>query len=260
MNIRQLIPQRIYWPKVVLFGFAIVLPAIAVGISNKQVFAAAFPIATIGLIVTVGVSLVVTYFSGNAAPRTRRYAILLDIVIAVILCLNFLFHFQLAREIAAADEAKTARVEDNKQFQEDLDRDVQRRVALAGADAERLKAESENLDKQRRLLVQVPVEQRRFYAPKSTSPQLPAATSTPAFTSKVTTAIVAAVEIKSPEQVRMEWFGWLFWAAAAEIFAAVLGGMVLLGVWQWDVNGDGIPDDQQSEFPEYLNGGPVPKK
>lgn len=243
MNSDQLVVKRIHWPKVAMFAFAIVLPAIAVGISNKHVFAKAFAIATIGLIVTVGICLISTYFSGNAAPKTRRYAIIHDIVIAVILCVNFLFHFQIAREISAADDARTAYREDDKRAQENLDRDTQRRVALADARAKEMTVQNENLEKQRRLLVQLPTKERRFTPQGQAEPQ---STAPPVFTTKSNEPKPeASATVRTPEEVRASWFDWLFWAAAAEIFAAILGGMVLMALWQWDVDGNGIADDEE---------------
>lgn len=253
VNFQKFVPQRAYWPKIAMFAFAILLPSIAIGISNGQVFARALPIATICLIVTVGVSAVVTYFSGNAAPWTRRFAIGQDVVIAVILCVNFLFHFQIAREIAAAEESQKARKEERREIEESRDRETQREIAAAEARTKELQAQAQYVDGQRKLAIHLPYDQRRFTPPPTMEQQsreaidAPKAGALPSFS----TASPQAKDdgehavVKSPEQIKADWFGWLFWAAAAEIFAAVLGGMLLIGVWQWDVNGDGIPDEQQ---------------
>lgn len=243
----QLLVKRVHWPKVAMFAFAIVLPAVAVGISNKHVFAKAFAIATIGLIVTVGITLISTYFAGNAAPKTRRYAMFHDLVIAIILCVNFLFHFQIAREISAAEDARTSRREDVETGEKNLDRSVRRQKELAGIEQERLRAETEKLKEQRRVIVQLPANQRGrvIVAPAAT----PTATAQ-GFTSEEPAAQVIAnappkVLIGTPEEIRASWFEWLFWAAAAEIFAAILGGMILMIIWQWDVNGNGLADDEE---------------
>lgn len=245
MTSEQLKLKRVHWPKACMFAFAVVLPAIAIGISNKHVFAAAFPIATIGLIVTVGICLISTYFSGNAAPKTRRYAMFHDLVIALILCVNFLFHFQVSREVSAAEDARTASEKAGRVEQDNLDRDTQRKLAMAGAQKELLEAEAAAAREQRRVLVQLPPSQRRLaQKPGASTPE-------PAPTSVFSTATAAqpdgeqAIVVQSPEQIRASWFGWLFWAAAAEIFAAILGGMVLMMVWQWDVDGDGVADHLQ---------------
>jgi hypothetical protein len=230
-----------------MFAFAVVLPAIAIGISNKHVFAAAFPIATIGLIVTVGICLISTYFSGNAAPKTRRYAMFHDLVIALILCVNFLFHFQVSREVSAAEDARTASEKAGRVEQENLDRETQRKLAMAGAQKELLEAEAAAAREQRRVLVQLPPSQRRLAQKPTTQPQ-PETTTTPGFSTVANTRqdVEQATVISTPEQIRASWFGWLFWAAAAEIFAAILGGMILMMVWQWDVDGDGVADHLQS--------------
>lgn len=258
MTSEQLKVKRVHWPKVSMFAFAVVLPAIAIGISNKHVFAAAFPIATIGLIVTVGICLISTYFSGNAAPKTRRYAMFHDLVIALILCVNFLFHFQVSREVSAAEDARTASEKAGKVEQENLDRDTQRQLALSTARKELLTAETQTLKEQRRVLVQLPHSQRRLVA-KPTAQQ-PENAATPGFSTAATIQPKAEhVDIiGSPEEIRASWFGWLFWAAAAEIFAAILGGMILMMIWQWDVDGDGVADHLQSHRVGFAPALPAP--
>ena len=49
----------------------------------------------------------------------------------------------------------------------------------------------------------------------------------------------------TPEQVRESWWWKLTALAFAECFASVLAGAILAGVWEWDRNGDGIPDHLQ---------------
>jgi len=251
----QLIVKRVHWPKVAMFGFAVVLPAIAIGISNKHVFPKAFAIATIGLIVTVGICLISTYFSGNAEPKTRRYAMFHDLVIALILCVNFLFHFQIAREVSAAEDAREAREKATSTRETNLDRDVQRQQALAKLDAERVRLETEKLREQRRVLVQLPSSQRRgVVAPGQTAQTAiedkANKNAAPEFSSASTlSAAMPLAVIGTPEEIRASWFDWLFWAAAAEIFTAILGGMILMMVWRWDVDGDGIDDSLQRSRP-----------
>lgn len=259
MTSEQLKLKRVHWPKVCMFAFAVVLPAIAIGISNKHVFAAAFPIATIGLIVTVGICLISTYFSGNAAPKTRRYAMFHDLVIALILCVNFLFHFQVSREVSAAEDARTASEKAGRVEQENLDRETQRKLAMAGAQKELLEAEATAAREQRRVLVQLPPSQRRLVQ-KPIAQAQPEATTAPTFSTVTSTQQDAeqVTVVRSPEEIRAAWFGWLFWAAAAEIFAAILGGMVLMMVWQWDVDGDGIADHLQRRTAGFAPSLPAP--
>jgi hypothetical protein len=49
----------------------------------------------------------------------------------------------------------------------------------------------------------------------------------------------------TPEQVRESWWWKLTALAFAECFASVLAGAILAGIWEWDRNHDGIPDDKQ---------------
>ena len=251
MTTDQLMLHRLHWPKLAMFGFAIFLPQVAVGWSNREVFPDALWIATIIVVVIIGISGISTYFSGNAAPKTRRYALWHDFAVAAMTCVVLLFHFQVAREVSAGKEARKVQIEDTKTGQENLDRDVQRQLALKKADADAAKIETEKLKEQRRVLLQLPPSQRRAMGGTAQSQASPS--STTAFSSLPgTTKPQADSIIKTPEEVRAAWFGWLFWASAIEIIIAVLGGMILMMVWQWDVNGDGIEDRLQNLTPEEL--------
>jgi len=65
-----------------------------------------------------------------------------------------------------------------------------------------------------------------------------------AFERAPATAPVTAPKL-TPEQVRESWWWRLTALAFAECFASVLAGAILAGIWEWDRNHDGIPDDQQ---------------
>lgn len=252
MTSDQLLAKRVYWPKVAMFCLAIVLPQVAVGWSNREVFPDALWIATIIIVVIIGVSGISTYFSGNAAPKTRKYALWHDFTVAALTCVVLLFHFQVAREVSAGKQARAAQEVKDKTGQENLDRDVQRQLALKQAENEAAKAEVEKLREQRRVLIQLPASQRKGIVAANVAPT---ANALPSFTSAAKSdAPASTAVIKSPEEVRAEWFSWLFWASALEIVIAVLGGMVLMMVWQWDVDGDGIADNLQ---PPVNNSQPV---
>lgn len=248
MTADQFIAKRVYWPKIAMFLFAIVLPQIAIAWSNREVFPDALWIATVFVVVVIGISAISTYFSGNASPSTRQYALWHDFAIAALTCVVALFHFQVAREVSAGKEARVVQERQVRNGQENADRDVQRQLALRQADADRIRAETEAAKEQRRLLIQLPPSQRRL-GPSFSSAQ--PSTSPIPFSSTV----IAKPQdeepstIKSPEEVRSSWFGWLFWASAFEIIIAVLGGMILMMVWQWDVDGDGIADHLQNRQP-----------
>lgn len=247
----KLFVHRAYWPKVIMFAFAIFLPTLAIGYSNYHVFTSAFPIATVLLIVTCGIAGLSTYFSGIATPGTRRYSILLDVVIGCILCVNLLFHFQIAREISGAEQARVDVRADEDRQQEMLDRQARRDIALTEARAKAIEAQKAQLEAQRRVLVQLPVSQRRVIG-TAEAPSVPATTPDSLGAALTTKTLVPAATgaIRTPEEVRQDWYAWLFWTAACEVFASVLGGLILVGIWQWDVNGDGIDDAVQMSTEE----------
>lgn len=229
----QLIAKRIYWPKIAMFVLAIVLPQLAVGWSNLEVFPDAILIATIIIVVIIGISGISTYFSGNADPATRKYAMWHDFTVAFLTCIVLLFHFQVAREVSAGNDQRKNIAEKEKTGQEYADREADRKLALQ-------KSEAEYLKEQRRLMLQLPPSQRRLLnAPSQVTP-------TPFTTAKAAVEDRHQTTIKTPEEVRASWFKWLFWASAFEIIVAVLGGMILMMVWQWDVDGDGINDALQT--------------
>src|SRR5262245_26916467 len=146
--------------KAILFCLTVLLPAIAVGISNFGVFADAAWLATIALAVTAGIAAVFTWASGDATPKIARYAIYADFVICLVLCLNFAAHWLLSREISAAKQNVTERhVEEDRQ----LDREkakTELEIARKQAEAELTKQQTAQLNAERRRLAQLPIEQR----------------------------------------------------------------------------------------------------
>ena len=65
--------------KLLIFTFTVLLPALIVGVSNFSVFPDFSFIATVMLVITVGVAGVFTYFSSDAMPVIRRYCVKADI-------------------------------------------------------------------------------------------------------------------------------------------------------------------------------------
>lgn len=231
--------------KIILFTFVVLLPALTVGISNAYVFPDSFLLATILLIVTVGIAAVFTWFSGEATPKIARYCILADILICAILVVNVGGHWMLAREVSAAKQGVEERhaEEDREEIRKAAD--VEQRLKLAEAEAKLAKEQAKAAYQERRRLAALPVEQRRsvLSAPKSE----PAPSVSPLSLVPVASAPVAAIKPKlTPEQVRERWWWFLTALAIAECAASVLAGAILAGVWEWDRNRDGIPDHLQA--------------
>lgn len=238
-----------YWRKVILFTFAVLLPAVIVGISNLTVFPDSSLAATLMLVVTVGIAGVFTYFSGDATAKVRRYCIVADCTICAILCVNLGGHWILAREASAARQGVEERhVEE--------DRELQREKAKTELEIARKQAEAELADKQaklqreeRRRLAQLPLSERRsmLSAPAPEPTKAPTVQPMALVPPGAVAAVSAPVKARlTPEQVRASWWWFLTALAIAECAASVLAGAVLAGVWEWDRNRDGIPDHLQA--------------
>ena len=235
-----------YWRKIILFTFTVLTPAIIVGISNFAVFPDSSLPATLILIVTVGIAGVFTYFSGDATAKVRRYCILADIAICAILCVNLGGHWILAREVSAARQGVEERhAEEDRELQREMAK-TELEIARKQADAELAKQNAVLQNAERRRLAQLPIDQRRSTLATPT----PGAKATPLIQpmALVGPADVKAVAVESaprltPEQVREKWWWFLTALAIAVCAASVLAGVILAGVWEWDRNHDGIPDN-----------------
>ena len=233
------------WRKLILFSFIVLLPALVVGISNFYVFPDSALSATLMLIVTVGVSGIFTYFSGDATARIRRYCIIADVIICLILCVNLGSHWLLAREISASRQGVEERHAEE-------DREEQRKAAEAERELALRKAEANLQNAERRRLAALPKEERRsaLSAPKASTAIQPHTLAPP--------DQVRVLKRLTPEQVRESWWLFLTVLAFAEVFAAVLGGAILAGIWEWDRNHDGIPDHLQQGRAPHLGVGAQP--
>ena len=236
------------WPKYFVLAVAVILPACAIGYSNYDVFQRSFPIATILLVVTVLIAGLLTYFSGQAMAFVRRYTLILKLIIGAILCVNLILHFALSRELNAAQESV-------KERHKEEDRAEARDRARAQRQADLLKQATE-FEAARRKTVQadanrIAAGKRSGVRVQPVSPLAIPPTEPSAAPPKPNAAAEGDEEsppvMKTPVQVRAKWFPWLFWVSIAEVFASVLGAFILMAIWQWDRDGDGIPDDEQEE-------------
>lgn|SRR5262252_7731546 len=234
--------------RLLIFLFAVLIPLVIVGISNLTVFPDAAWLATLMLVVTGGIAGVLTWKSGDATPKIRRYCIVADFGVAVILCINVGCHWILSREVSAARQGVTERhIEE--------DRDIQRKtqetnleIARREAGAREAEANARLQNAERRRLAQLPVSERRSLI---SAPSAPKAATAPGLIAPMSlvppgSAVAATPPRLTPDQVRDAWWWRLTVLAFAECFAGVLGGIILGGVWEWDRNHDGIPDHLQA--------------
>jgi hypothetical protein len=239
-----------YWRKIILFTFAVLLPAVIVGISNFAVFPDSSLAATLMLLVTVGIAGVFTYFSGDATAKVRRYCILADVAICAILCVNLGGHWILAREVSAARQGVEERhAEEDRQFERERAK-TELEIARKQAEADLADKQAKLQREERRRLAQLPLSERRSVITVTTPEPTQAQTTLIAPMSLVPpgTATVT-VDLKprlTPDQVRASWWWFLTGLAIAECAVSVLAGVILSAVWQWDRNHDGIPDHLQN--------------
>src|SRR5262245_30081546 len=150
-----------YWRKIILFTFAVLLPAVIVGISNFAVFPDSSLAATLMLVVTVGIAGVFTYFSGDATAKVRRYCIVADFAICAILCVNLGGHWILAREVSAAKQGVEERhAEEDRELQREKAK-TELEIARKQAEAELARQNAVLQNAERRRLAQLPPSERR---------------------------------------------------------------------------------------------------
>jgi hypothetical protein len=253
-----------YWRKIILFTFIVLLPAVIVGISNFHVFPDSSLSATLMLIVTVGVAGVFTYFSSDATVRIRRYCIAADVIISAILCFNLGGHWILAREISAARQGVEEKHTEEDREDRRRNSEAERQLALKQAETDFLKQQTAAINAERRRLAQLPPEQRRSaLSGGAVDPKVEAKASVtilyPGEGAGPEATPVPAARL-TPEQVREKWWWFLTALAIAECAASVLTGAILAGVWEWDRDHDGVPDhlqnlQQRANWPQSLDVG-----
>ncbi len=234
-----------YWRKSIIYIFTVLLPALMVGISNFHVFPDASLIATLMLVVTVGVAGVFTYFSGDATSKVRRYCIIADVGICAILCVNLGGHWILAREVSAARQGVEERHAEEEREERRREAEAARQLRLKEAEAALVRDQAKVIREERRRLATLPPEERRSVLkapPKVEAAATPAAVATiqPLNLAPVETPKTLAPRM-TPDEVREKWWWFLTALAIAECAASVLAGVALSGVWEWDRNQDGIP-------------------
>lgn len=246
-----------YWRKSIIYVFTVLLPALMVGISNFHVFPDASLIATLMLVVTVGVAGVFTYFSSDATAKVRRYCIIADVGICAILCANLGGHWILAREVSAARQGVEERHSEEEREERRREAEAKRQLRLKEAEAALVRDQTKVIREERRRLAQLPPEERRSVLkapPKVEAAATPAAGATIQVQPQDVAALrLAPVEAPkslaprmTPDEVREKWWWFLTALALAECAASVLAGVVLSGVWEWDRNHDSIPDQLQN--------------
>src|SRR5262245_19167402 len=236
------------WYKLIIFVFIVVGPAIVVGVSNYTAFPDSFGLATVMLIVTVGVAGVFTWKSGDATPKIVRYCIVSDVIICAVLCANMAGHWILAREVSGAKQGTVERHNEEDRDEKRKTANAERELALKKAEIDLQLAQAKNAEAERRRLRQLPWDQRYSTA---TVQQPQAVVAIPTIEPAQTPEVKAGKPRETEQEVRDKWWWFLTALAIAECAASVLAGGILIGVWEWDRNHDGI-DDKLQQVPVKL--------
>lgn len=235
------------WRKLILFASIVVLPAIAVGVSNLRVFPDSAFVATVMLLITVVVAGVFTWQSKDAIAKIARYCVLADVIICVILCFNLGGHWLLSREVSAARQAVADRRVEEDRDEKRREAEARRQIEIERAKTESLKEQTRAINAERRRLSQLPPERRRSVLAAASSRTAPESRDEHAAPQSAEASITPApVTQLTPEQVTEKWWWYLTALAFAECFASILAGAVLQSIWEWDRNHAGVPDHPQN--------------
>jgi plasmid stabilization system protein ParE len=207
------------------------------------------------LLITAGVAGLFTWKSNQATPRIVRYCIIADIIVCALLCVNVGCHWIFSRQLSGAKQSTVERHAEEDREEKRKMAEVQRQLALRKAEADLAKADAERsasaaraISAEARRLAQLPRWMRRD-SPMS-APTARPVTSEPTVigTPVALTDIEVMKSRATEEQIRENWWWTLIALAFAECFASILAGGILMGVWEWDRNADGIPDHLQASI------------
>ena len=229
--------------KITLILFVVLIPALCVGISNRSVFPDAVYTVNLMIIASVGVACTFTALSAKATDRVRQWVLIADIAIAAVLFANLAAHLIMARDISAAKQSvEESNAEDDRQDARETRR-IERKIAESKAAATLAESQAKLQAAEAARLRRLPIDQRRsaISTPPEEAPTIPPlAASMTAADPKET--IKAVVKKLTPEEVRESWRTLLIWLVIGDCGTSVLAGAILMARWEWDRNGNGIPD------------------
>lgn len=221
------------WGKALGIVFAVLIPAALVVYANTLAFPDSSLLASGMVVVTCGIAVIFAIASGKATRTTARYCLLAGIVLSAVLSANLVGHWVLARELSAAKQATTARHTEEDREETRREADANRQKTLLEAQTKALRAEAWRNAEARRLGMRAP-RGASVSAPTSTTVTQPTA---PPVTDQSETPKQMTVE-----EVMKKWSWWLLWLAVADLASSVVAFGICAALWEWDKNGNGIPD------------------
>lgn len=241
------VPQRSFaWGKVAGMFFAVLAPGILLAVANAQVFPESTWLATGMVLVSVGIAGIFTVASAYATPHVRRYMLFAHLALCLVMGANLACHWVLSREVSGARQSVAERRADEDRAEErrkaavaDAERLLAAQRELSQAEARRLNAEARRNYTARQLGLSVSPSFRRAappQAPISLAPVIPELPH-PAESSPVVTV----------EQVMAKWNPRLIYFAIADFLVSLVAFGIALLLWEWDKDGDGVPDHRQRQ-------------
>lgn len=241
-------------------GWALLLiivcvPAYIIYTSTQEAYPGLIDIVGGVLAITVGTALWMHWNSDEPDNEVRRAGNIVMALLALFGGFNVWAHVTLGRDISAAQEAKKE-VRDQKEWEQKLaDKEADRNLKLAQAQAQLMEAQRNlNLAEARKLNALPPSQRRSGSGNQSAGVNLlPAAPPTPEVSLTESPSVAAAP--LSAADVRNERRGMIVILLMLEMLTAIVGGAWVQAKKSWDGDGDGVPDFVQRIFlydPDYV--------